>query len=99
MALLTDYFHEEDLKDIWKMIRRRLKDRGYMPIDKSEWEKHGPHQGMEYMVFLGPSKDLTTKQKVEVVLYPRKVYHMGNCTEWFLVGPEDILPLKKSRRR
>ena len=98
MAYLTDYFNEKALKGIWKTIERRLKDRGWKPIDKDEWEKHGPHLGMEYMVYLGWAEDQITKQKVEVVLYPRKIYHIGNVRSWSDVRPEDALPLKKKER-
>lgn len=51
MGFLT--FEDRDEKRILSNIKRRLKRRRLKPDLDSEWEVHGPHNGMNYQVFIG----------------------------------------------
>ncbi len=65
-------------------ISARLKRRGLIPMLKEPWEKHGPHGGMEYMVFIGWCIDKGDKGKEKcVAIYPKKIYWISDPGDWW----------------
>jgi len=51
MGFLT--FEGRDEKIILSNIRRRLRRRGLESNIEGNWEVHGPHNGMDYQVYIG----------------------------------------------
>ena len=47
------YLDFDEDKDILKRIKSTMKRRGLFVDAQDEWEVHGPHQDMNYQVFIG----------------------------------------------
>lgn len=65
-----------------KTIMASLKRRGLAPVTGITWEKHGPHEGMEYMVFIGEARGETDERPRSVVIYPHAVYWHQDGDQW-----------------
>ncbi len=85
-----------DEKRHFTSIKRRLRRRGLHPIldtdgrGETEWEVHGPHEGMNYQVYIGPVFENDENDYFYVVMYPRFVYE-GD--DWHQVEPEEKIPV------
>lgn len=80
-------------------IKRALEMRGLRMDMEDEWEIHGPHQDMNYVVYVGhayfdkwqPSQHILDKNRPEwmwVAIYPRSVYEIEEESEWYTKGSE-----------
>jgi hypothetical protein len=63
-------------------IQKRLKLRGLVMVKSGDWEKHGPHEGMPYTVFIGLCRYPGTKEETWVAIYPKRIYELVNPCDW-----------------
>ena len=84
-------FGDERDRQYLRSIRRRLLRRGLKPVLDEEWEVHGPHPGMPYMVFIGYAEDKKGYWHC-VAIYPRAVYEIDDPKDWWKVEAEDRIP-------
>ncbi len=96
MAFLRDFLGKDELKEIWKTISQRLRVRGMKLVDKSEWEKHGPHSGMEYTVFCGRAKVKGQKRETWVAIYPNRVYETN---DWRNISTDQLIHISTRGKR
>ena len=71
-------------------ITAALKRRDLLPVtDEEEWEIHGPHDQMNYQVYVGyaVSKDDPNDCPL-VAIYPRAIYEIEERSDWGRVLPE-----------
>lgn len=61
-------------------VKARLKTRG-LTMFTTGWEKHGPHKGQPYMVFIGPCR--RGRSTVYVAVYPNRIYEIDNPVDWY----------------
>jgi len=54
--------------------------------NNDEWEIHGPHQDMNYQVYIGPA--YRKKECFLVAIYPKAVYEIDNYDDWWKADPE-----------
>jgi len=59
-------------KEHLAIIRKRLAVRGLKPDLKSEWEIHGPHQDMNYQVYVGYAMPSDDKEECRYCSLPWK---------------------------
>jgi hypothetical protein len=76
----------EEKSEHYKYIEKRLTSRGLEINKKWAWEIHGPHQDMNYVVYVGLVKDGRM-----VVIYPKKVYEIDDESKWWDCDPEKII--------
>lgn len=80
-------------------IKKALKKRGLRMDMEYEWEIHGPHQDMNYVVYVGyayfdkwhPFLHIPEKNRPDgiwVVIYPRAVYEIDEELKWYIADPE-----------
>jgi hypothetical protein len=91
----------DTLNEIPNLIRiqSRLKKRGLEMDEDGEWEKHGPHEGMNYMVILGPCRWITGPGKGvinNIVIYPNRIYEDDGCG-WSNVGKNQVIKVPHHR--
>jgi len=76
--------YPEEEKEIFRSIKRSLKRRGLkLNLETEEWEVHGPHQDMNYKVYLG-YVDFVPKRSDKCICRPGIQYtycpvHGGCC--------------------
>ena len=63
-------------------IQNRLKRRGLVMVKSGDWEKHGPHEGMPFMVIIGLCRFIGTKEETWVAIYPKRIYELENPCDW-----------------
>jgi len=81
MAYITDL--NRDIADrMFTEIREALRKRGLTLVYKKEWEKHGPHQDMEYEIFVGAAKGPWGSSVGCVVIYPWGVWAIDGSDVW-----------------
>lgn len=78
-----------------RKIMRILRRRGMKPNMKMEWEIHGPHQNMNYQVYVGDAID-SSGDTGYVAIYPRAVYEIDNSFDWWKPEPERKIPIQAS---
>ena len=92
-------------KEHWTSITRRLRVRGLEPcLDAGEngvtdWQIHGPHQDMNFVVYEGPVWNEDKSDVDYVVVYPRAVYWLDSESHWSRVGPEDRIPTHQVKEK
>ncbi len=80
-------------------IKRALKKRGMRMDMEDDWEIRGPHQDMNYVVFVGyayfdklhPFLHIPEKYRRDgmwVAIYPRAVYEIEDELKWYMTDPE-----------
>jgi hypothetical protein len=80
---LLDLKHEKETLDfVFGMLARR----GLYLKNNDEWEIHGPHQDMNYQVYIGPA--YRKKECFLVAIYPKAVYEIDNYDDWWKADPE-----------
>jgi hypothetical protein len=63
-------------------LRKRLASYGLKPDKNWEWEIHGPHQDMDYQVYIGYAKDARGIEHC-VAVYPRSIYEVDDPSDWY----------------
>lgn len=84
-----------DLKEepeLRRTIKKRLLQRGLIldPEGLEYWEVHGPHESMNYQVFIGLVYDRQEgpDKSSYVAVYPKAVYWIDDPCDWWKVGPD-----------
>jgi hypothetical protein len=83
----------------YNKIRQTLKKRGLRMNIEDDWEIHGPHPDMNYVVYVGyayydkwqPPQFVPKENRLEgvwVAIYPRAVYEIEEESKWNETGPE-----------
>jgi hypothetical protein len=75
------YESVEQIPNLGK-IKVRLKRRGLIMVEDGDWEKHGPHEGMPFMVIIGLCQYTSTKEETWVAIYPHRIYELVNPCDW-----------------
>jgi len=89
------YLDFKDQPEHLAHIKKILARRGLKPCIDEEWEIHGPHQGMNYQVYVGLAKTKKIqpgtgkKEYYCVVIYPRAVYMIYEHGDWYKPQTED----------
>jgi hypothetical protein len=89
-----------DEREHFRIIKRRLRARGLKPEMSAddnrhtEWEIHGPHQDMNHHVYVGPAYEKDPDDSLNVAIYPRAVYDIGDL-DWWRVTAEYRIPVVK----
>lgn len=93
-------------------INQALKKRGLRMDIEDDWEIHGPHSDMNYVVYVGyayydkwqRSQQILVKNRLEgiwVAIYPRGVYEIEEEDKWNIIIPEQRIQIfedKKSKK-
>ncbi len=76
----TEEYHREK-------ITKALKVRGLIP-DSTTWEVHGPHEGMNYQVYVGYATDKDNPNDTYcLVFWPgRGVWEIDDPSDWWKKG-------------
>jgi len=83
-----------DIPDL-PSIKARLRRRNLEMVEDGDWEKHGPHEGQNYMVIIGLCRDIKTSSEMWVSIYPRRIYGITNPSDWWKVSEEDAFPVER----
>lgn len=66
-----------------------LQRRGMTPDTHEDWEVHGPHEGMNYQVYVGYAiAKEDPSESFPVAIYPRAVYEIDSPSDWARVSAE-----------
>ena len=88
---------EKEYNSIRKRIENRLKRRGFKMIDLENWEVHGPHEGMNYKVWIGGAQTIDKKpyidnrQEFYIAVYPRQIFIIDDTSDWWKTSPENLI--------
>lgn len=77
-------------------IKQALTKRGLKPLYAYDWEIHGPHQGMNYQVYVGDAQYLNPKVNTVVSIYPWGVYEIDDLSDWYKTYPENRITIKNN---
>lgn len=81
----------KDEPEIRRTIKRRLLQRGLIldPEGMDDWEVHGPHESMDYQVFIGLAYERQEgpDNSSYIALYLNAVYWIDNPCDWWKVRP------------
>lgn len=68
-----------------KIINQKLRPFGLKPYLSEEWEIHGPHQGMNYQVYVGYAWGRFGKLHVTqcVSITPQGIYEIDDPSDWW----------------
>jgi hypothetical protein len=77
----------------FKKINRQLRRRGLIPCLDSEWEVHGPHQNMNYQVYLGEAIYKTDGETILVAIFPRSVHEIDSTEDWYKCTSANAIPV------
>ena len=90
------FLYDDDPRDRehWKRIKGALKRRGLVPID--EWEIHGPHQDMNYVMYVGYAEaESRPGASLCVAIYPWASYEVDDPSKWWNTSSENRIRCKK----
>jgi hypothetical protein len=82
-------FSDERDKYHLAIIRRRLGRRSLKPHLDTVWEIHGPHEGMNFQVYMGWAGPIKGTGDVCVAIYPWATYEIQDTNQWNMVGAEN----------
>jgi hypothetical protein len=88
------YIDFQSEPDHTRRIRRALESRGLQFDPAEEWEIHGPHQDMNYEVYVGTARE--GKMLRTVAIWPKAVYAVGDTSRWWDISPENRLAKRKA---
>jgi len=66
-------------------------------IDLENWEVHGPHEGMNYEVWIGGAQTMNKKPYIGnryefyIAVYPRQIFIIDDPSDWGKTGPENLI--------
>ena len=64
-------------------IRKALSRRGLKFDEGGDWEIHGPHDQMDYQVYVGSAyREADPEAWFDVAIYPHAVYEIESSDEW-----------------
>lgn len=96
-----DFTKKSDLNtnERWALesITRRLKTSGLKMIDLENWEVHGPHENMNYKVWVGEVQTLDKKPIIGnsyqfyIAVYPRQIFMIDDPSDWWKTSPENLI--------
>jgi hypothetical protein len=95
------FFLFEEQPRLAATVKAALRRRGLEPDATAEWEVHGPHQDMNYEVYIGPACERGSNARyMTVVIYPRAVYEIedGNESKWWDVYSRNLRRIPAMRR-
>jgi hypothetical protein len=81
-----------------RKIAAALRRRGLVPDLQEEWEVHGPHEGMNFQVYVGYAvwkgyTDDTCLVAVSLHGPGRGVYELDSSSDWYKSDPERKIPV------
>ena len=95
MGYLRPDGDERDLEHV-KRVERALKRRGMVPVNMEYWEVHGPHQDMEYYMYVGEARRTGSRRGVIYVsIYPWATYEVPSASQWWDIDPSSRIPVLK----
>src|SRR6266702_5407294 len=80
-----------------RRVTAALQRRGMIPDLEEDWEIHGPHEGMNFQVYVGYAISLADPQDTPcVAIYPKAVYEIEDPSAWGGVMPDQRIPIEGS---